>query len=71
MLIQQPNDISTMLSIFPTEGGDAREFELGFKFGRFSVHPDGQRIMFEGRGSGNEAEVWVLENFLPEATAGN
>lgn len=51
----------------PAEGG--RIQRLGLKmvnFRHFSVHPDGQHIVFYSRGAKTEgSEVWVMENFLP------
>lgn len=34
-----------------------------------SFHPDGRRLAFVGREGKDKVEVWVLENFLPKATA--
>jgi hypothetical protein len=31
------------------------------------VHPDGQRIVYQTRRS--SPEIWVMENFLPAASA--
>ncbi|MFQ5927127.1 MAG: hypothetical protein ACE5MH_06805, partial [Terriglobia bacterium] len=53
----------------PAAGGEPRKVGRtmpGFLLG-LHVHPAGQRIVFTG-GSG-KAEVWVLENFLPELKA--
>jgi Tol biopolymer transport system component len=53
------------LWMIPAEGGEARK--LGLTIDRIlelSIHPDGQRIAFSSGGPG--AEVWVMENFLPE-----
>ena len=52
----------------PADGGQPQR--LGVKmaeFRHFSVHPDGQQIAFHSRGTKREwAEVWIMENFLPE-----
>jgi hypothetical protein len=34
------------------------------------VHPDGRQIVFTGQIHPGKSEVWVMENFLPESTAG-
>jgi Tol biopolymer transport system component len=34
-----------------------------------SFHPDGRHLAFVGREGKDKVEVWVLENFLPKATA--
>jgi Tol biopolymer transport system component len=51
------------------DGGEAERIDLGMLFIRFlSVHPDGQRIAFWSPGEKpGQAEVWVMENFLPKA----
>ena len=53
----------------PAEGGEP--VRLGFsatgRLGRFSIHPDGKRIVFS---LGEDvSEVWVMENF-PSAAPG-
>ncbi len=56
---------TTELWRVPAEGGQPRKLELamqGLRALRF--HPDGKRVVFTaGKG---EAEIWVLENFLPK-----
>ena len=50
------------------DGGEPRRLELaaeGLRGLRF--HPDGQRIVFSA--GQPKAEVWVMENFLPELAA--
>jgi len=50
------------------ESGKAEN--LGLKMHRYhalSTHPDGRQILISGSESGSESEVWVMENFLPEA----
>ncbi len=51
----------------PVEGGEPQEIVFPREFThRPTVHPDGRRIAFEGiEGSSRNAEVWVMENFLP------
>lgn len=36
----------------------------GIRPGKFVIHPNGRRIDFLARET--QAEVWVLENFLPK-----
>lgn len=52
----------------PVEGGEIQRLGLEMiEFRHFSAHPDGQHIVFHSRGSKMRgAEVWVMENFLPE-----
>ena len=49
------------------DGGEAERIDLGMLFVRFlSVHPDGRRIAFWSPGvKPAQAQVWVMENFLP------
>ena len=50
----------------PSEGGEPEK--LGLEMGRvfnFSVHPDRRHIAFSSLEQ-ESAEVWVMENFLPE-----
>jgi len=35
------------------------------------IHPDGRRILFSGQLHPDNNELWALENFLPESTAGD
>ncbi|GAH25209.1 unnamed protein product, partial [marine sediment metagenome] len=48
---------------------------LGLNMSRYyslSVHPDGQHIAFSSWGpTGKPAEIWVMENFLPEEETDN
>ncbi|MEA3420711.1 MAG: hypothetical protein U9Q97_03410, partial [Acidobacteriota bacterium] len=56
------------LWMISAEGGEARK--LGLTIDRIfdlSIHPDGQRIAFSSGKPG--AEIWVMENFLPEQKA--
>ena len=50
------------------EGGELQRLGLEMtEFRHFSVHPDGQHIIFHSRGSTMRwPEVWVMENFLPK-----
>ncbi len=51
----------------PAEGGEPQKLLAMDGLARVSIHPDGQRIAFTG--GKQEAEVWVMENFLPGFTA--
>jgi Tol biopolymer transport system component len=52
----------------PAEGGELQGLGLKMaEFRHFSVHPDGQHIVFHSRGTKTSwPEVWVMENFLPK-----
>jgi Tol biopolymer transport system component len=52
----------------PTEGGEPQSLGLEMQeFRHFSVHPDGQQIVFHSMGSKVRwPEIWVMENFLPK-----
>lgn len=50
----------------PVAGGTAEKLDLSEIWGRTRFHPDGRRLAFETRQTG--AEVWVMENFLPDQT---
>ncbi len=53
----------------PVEGGKTERVDLEMKELRdMRVHPDGQRIAFSA-GQPAYAEVWVMENFLPDPEA--
>jgi len=53
------------LWMIPTEGGEPRKLGLAiYELINLSIHPDGQRIAFSSGKAG--AEIWVMENFLPE-----
>ncbi len=73
ILFQTASDSSEVESTFelvriPADGGQPQR--LGVKmaeFRHFSVHPDGEHIVFHSRGAKTEwPEIWVMENFLPE-----
>ena len=49
------------------EGGESQKVLAMDGLSEVSVHPDGRRIAFTG-GWREIGEVWVMENFLPEAT---
>ena len=59
---------STALWRIRLEGGEPRKLELGMNvLNDIRFHPDGRRVAFD---SGEpRAEIWVMENFLPEAGA--
>ena len=49
----------------PADGGDPERFGMAMDHMRgLSLHPDGRQIAFTAGDS--RAEVWVMENFLPE-----
>jgi len=52
----------------PKEGGEPQRLGLEMKeFRHFSVHPNGQHIVFHSVGSKVRwPEIWVMENFLPK-----
>ncbi len=52
----------------PADGGEPQKLGLEMsEFHHFSVHPDGQQIVFHSPGSKMQwPEVWVMENFLPK-----
>jgi hypothetical protein len=49
----------------PAEGGKARKIGLDMNISSLSLHPDGRHIAFSTLTLA-PAEVWVMENFLPE-----
>jgi Tol biopolymer transport system component len=63
-----PEEESRELVWIPVEGGQPQKLGLKMaEFRHFSVHPDGQHIVFHSRGVKMEwPEVWVMENFLPK-----
>jgi Tol biopolymer transport system component len=73
IVIERPHnepDAPDKVWIIPVEGGDARESELGIELNGFVLNPDGQHIAFARRERERESQIWVLENFLPDSTAG-
>jgi Tol biopolymer transport system component len=53
------------LWMIPAEGGEPRNLGLAIdRIFNLSIHPDGQRIAFTSGKPG--AEIWVMENFLPQ-----
>ncbi len=52
------------------EGGEPQKLDLTMPLEHIRFHPDGRRIAFTGKPEGDKCEVWVMENFLPESTAG-
>jgi Tol biopolymer transport system component len=64
-------DYWTLLRV-PVEGGEPQD--LGLKmvsFGKVAAHPDGEHIAFASEGvETKDAEVWVIEGFLPADTGG-
>lgn len=52
----------------PADGGEPEKLELALEGLRdLRIHPDGRRVTFSA--GEHKAEVWVLENFLPELQA--
>jgi Tol biopolymer transport system component len=54
----------------PVEGGQPEKIGLQRRWGILSltIRPDGRQLAFAGRGgSSMDSELWVLENFLPQA----
>ena len=51
------------------DGGEAQKIDLAMAgFRHLSVHPDGQRIAFSSEGANYaQAQIWVMENFLPKS----
>ncbi|MHC4744067.1 MAG: hypothetical protein ACYS8Z_19285, partial [Planctomycetota bacterium] len=61
-------DKTTQLWRIATEGGEPRKLDLAMHgLGHLRFHPDGRRITFRANPQGEKSEVWVMENFLPEA----
>jgi Tol biopolymer transport system component len=59
-----------ILYLIPMDGGQSHEINLqGIKpQGRITVHPDGQQIAFTTQlNADSDADVWVMQNFLPES----
>jgi hypothetical protein len=54
--------------LIPIDGGAPVKLDLpGARWGWMAMHPDGKRIAYlAGK---QEEEVWVIENFLPQAKA--
>jgi Tol biopolymer transport system component len=65
----QPGEAEgTILYKVPVVGGEPQKIKFQQTFrNRPTVHPDGQRIAFGStEGQSSDAEVWVMENFLPQ-----
>jgi Tol biopolymer transport system component len=55
--------------LLPLDGGERKRIDLGFPNVReLRVHPDGKQVAFDTWTSPDrqQAELWVLENFLPQ-----
>jgi Tol biopolymer transport system component len=52
----------------PVQGGDTEKLNLEmWAFYNLTVHPDGTRLAFGSYGpSLKQAELWMMENFLPD-----
>ncbi len=58
-----------LLAISP-RGGEPHPLGLAMdSISSVSFHPDGRRLAFGGKQGKDKVEVWVMENFLPTATA--
>ena len=55
---------SELWKVSVDEGEPQRFWKMGGSLKFLSVHPDGQRLAFTS--STWQAEIWVMENFLPE-----
>ena len=66
--LKMAKERSTALWRIRLEGGEPRKLELEMNvLNDIRFHPDGRRVAFD---SGEpRAEIWVMENFLPEAGA--
>ena len=55
----------------PVQGGDIEKFNIVmWAFYNLTVHPDGTRLAFSSRGpSLKQAELWAMENFLPDRSS--
>jgi beta-lactamase regulating signal transducer with metallopeptidase domain/Tol biopolymer transport system component len=55
----------------PVQGGEPEKLNIDMEgFGPLTVHPDGTRLAFTSYGpSPKEAELWMMENFLPETSS--
>jgi beta-lactamase regulating signal transducer with metallopeptidase domain/Tol biopolymer transport system component len=55
----------------PVQGGDAEKLNIDmWGFHRLTVHPDGTQLAFISNGpSLKQAELWVMENFLPDRSS--
>jgi len=52
----------------PVKGGEPQKLDLAMsRLMHLRVHPDGRRIAFTAKTQNEKSEVWVMENFLPEA----
>jgi Tol biopolymer transport system component len=69
LIVAHPRN-SEDLWVIPVDGGEHRTVKLGAKARGMRLHPDGQRIAFTIGPPYEVGEVWALENFLPESTAG-
>jgi dipeptidyl aminopeptidase/acylaminoacyl peptidase len=67
--VRQPEQNKCSLWRIPVEGGEPEKLGLEMNnIEHLSVHPDGQHIAFFTI-TDKLAEVWVMENFLPELKA--
>mgnify|MGYP001055318588 CR=1 FL=1 len=69
-LVTEINEMWDLYCI-SAEGGEAQKIDLSMtRFRHLSIHPDGQHLAFSSAGfTPRYAEVWAMENFLPEAKA--
>ncbi|UCC82138.1 MAG: PD40 domain-containing protein [Gemmatimonadota bacterium] len=65
LLYVRPWDGAVELWRVPGVGGEPEKLDLSAnRISKIRFHPDGRRIAFEAGSRG--AEIWVMENFLPE-----
>jgi len=66
-----PGTWKSELRRVPAEGGQPEPTGLSWPdlIPGISLHPDGERIAFSAKSPNAKGEIWVMENFLPEAVA--
>jgi Tol biopolymer transport system component len=68
LLFKNGTESTSELWCIPVEGGEPKKVLTMEGLGRISMHPDGRRIALGCHVWSDQ--VWALENFLPEPTAG-
>jgi Tol biopolymer transport system component len=70
IIVQARNAASSEILLVPAQGGTPLKLDLSVpKLLFFALHPDNRRFAFSVD-EGGKRELWVMENFLPESTAG-